>query len=220
MCSTSVRTSACTRSLAAERVGPRGKVYAFEPDSTNFALLCANIRLNGYEDRVVAIRKAVSRATGVGRLAVHPNHHGWHALVGEDVVPDTARTGITHVEVVTVDGVAQAEHVSVDVLKVDVQGAESFVLEGASSVLSQPGVSVFVEWPGVSERSAALELLEGLRFIGFRAWVIDGRSGTLNEFGEDAACAVLGTEDAYVNLMLEKGGSAEARVMESNKDLR
>ena len=45
--------------LAARQVGPTGRVYAFEPDSSNHDLLLGNIERNGYTN-IVAMRKAVS----------------------------------------------------------------------------------------------------------------------------------------------------------------
>ncbi len=53
--------------LAARLVGTAGRVYAFEPEPQNFALLTKNIALNGYT-HVVAYRKAVWRRAGLVKL--------------------------------------------------------------------------------------------------------------------------------------------------------
>jgi len=45
--------------MAAKLVGAKGKVYAFEPDPSNYRLLVKSIHENGYRN-VVAIQKAVS----------------------------------------------------------------------------------------------------------------------------------------------------------------
>ena len=50
--------------IAAQRVGPRGKVYAFEPHPDVYPLLVKNIKVNGFENVIIPIRKAVSSANG------------------------------------------------------------------------------------------------------------------------------------------------------------
>ena len=49
--------------LAAKQVGPDGKVYAFEPEPGNHALLLKNIGMNGY-DNVVATPTTVAPLVG------------------------------------------------------------------------------------------------------------------------------------------------------------
>ena len=57
--------------LFARRVGPSGKVFAFEPDPDNFALLQENIESNGYEN-VVLVPKAAADRAGPARLYAAP----------------------------------------------------------------------------------------------------------------------------------------------------
>lgn len=45
--------------LAAERVGPTGHVYAFEPHVVNAAALLRNVGANGFQDRVTVITAAL-----------------------------------------------------------------------------------------------------------------------------------------------------------------
>ena len=53
--------------IAAELVGEKGKVFAFEPEPTNFVLLKKNIKINNYQN-VIPVQKAVSNKNGKGRL--------------------------------------------------------------------------------------------------------------------------------------------------------
>jgi FkbM family methyltransferase len=53
--------------LAARKVGPKGKVVAFEPEPNNFHLLSLNIKLNHY-DNVIPIEKAVSNEESTVKL--------------------------------------------------------------------------------------------------------------------------------------------------------
>ena len=53
--------------LAAELVGEKGKVFAFEPEPSNYDLLLRNVEINGYKN-VTVVRKAVSNETGESSL--------------------------------------------------------------------------------------------------------------------------------------------------------
>src|SRR5438128_9459358 len=48
----------------AKRVGPSGKVVAFEPDPDNFTALKAHVELNNVSDRVELIQAAVGTQDG------------------------------------------------------------------------------------------------------------------------------------------------------------
>ena len=65
--------------LAAKRVGPQGKVYAFEPDPTNYALLLKNIELNGYRN-ILTTGEAVSDRVGTATLYLAGLDTGRHSL--------------------------------------------------------------------------------------------------------------------------------------------
>lgn len=49
--------------IFAKIVGEDGKVFAFEPDPTNFALLKRNVEINGYKN-ILLVQKAVSNKSG------------------------------------------------------------------------------------------------------------------------------------------------------------
>ena len=53
--------------LAAEKVGGHGKVFAFEPEPSRYALLEKNVRINGLKN-VILVQQAVSNKTGTARL--------------------------------------------------------------------------------------------------------------------------------------------------------
>ena len=52
----------------ARLVGENGKVYAFEPDPTNFGILLKNISVNHYNNIVECIPAAVSEKDGISKL--------------------------------------------------------------------------------------------------------------------------------------------------------
>ena len=65
--------------IAARLVGETGRVYAFEPDPTNFAILDKNVRLNGFRN-VVLEQKAVSNEPGSIELFLHEGAAGDHRI--------------------------------------------------------------------------------------------------------------------------------------------
>lgn len=60
--------------LAAIRVGAK-KIYAFEPEASNYEILCHNMKINGYANRVMCINKGVG-TPGEAKLFIHPTNSG------------------------------------------------------------------------------------------------------------------------------------------------
>ena len=117
--------------IGSRLVGDKGKVYAFEPDPTNFELLQKNVRLNGLTNNVVLERKALSNRKGTLKLFIADQNKGDHRIyqpVGE------SRRSID-VEAVRLDGYFKDHQRGIDVLKSDTQGAEGVILEGMTGLL-------------------------------------------------------------------------------------
>ena len=112
--------------LFARLVGKKGKVYAFEPDPKNFALLKRNVEANGYNN-VVLEQKAVSDKGGkvmlhLGERSAH------HSILKNKYSGDRS----VEVESVRLDDYIKSR---VDFIKIDVEGAEYFAFKGMQSVL-------------------------------------------------------------------------------------
>jgi FkbM family methyltransferase len=107
----------------ARRAGKEGTVYAFEPDPDNFMGLQRNVRLNGVVSQVRSYQQAVGAFTGTTRFAA-----------GRATESAVDESGPHTVEVVRLDDLFPES--KVDVLKIDVEGYEAQVLEGASSLLA------------------------------------------------------------------------------------
>jgi FkbM family methyltransferase len=119
------------------RVGEKGVVLAVEPDDRNLALLTRNLELNGIHN-VLSIRGACwshreplqfsqGSTLDLSRVTQSPAKKG--DLIGlplDDLVAEVALR-------------------RVDLVKIDVEGAELEVLEGARRVLSEFRPSLFVE---------------------------------------------------------------------------
>jgi FkbM family methyltransferase len=121
--------------ICSKLVGPTGKVIAIEPSPESFALLVENIGLNN-AGNITAINAAVSDADGTVRLHIarNPLFTSIRQLLlfqeGEPYV------GSTEVKSIKIDTICRELDVSaIDLLKIDVEGAEGLVLEGATRAL-------------------------------------------------------------------------------------
>ena len=125
--------------IAAHRVGSGGHVYAFEPGYATFAHLCDNIVLNGCQDRVTPLSIPLSARTGMARFAYHmlfPGHARHAGLEAGSLVGESAPAYEQPVPAMRLDDVVRLFVLAPpQVLKIDVDGAEVMVLEGAGDTL-------------------------------------------------------------------------------------
>ncbi len=172
----------------ARRAGPAGRVYAFEPDPVNFALLKRNLESNGFA-HATPEQRAISNKKGVltlYRCASDPMDHRTHPGDGD-------RAGID-VEATSLDDYFRDRGTRVDFIKMDVQGAEIKALNGMREVIARsPGLEMLVEfWPyGVRQCDESPEhYLEMLQEFGFRLF---GYDETRAEWGPVTSAFLLAT---------------------------
>ncbi len=122
----------CYTVIAASLVGRTGRVYAFEPHPENAELLRRNVLLNDYGDRVKVVRKAVADFSGEAVLVIDVEDSGSHRMAREQ----NNRLGASLVvEVTTLDDFfAREGWPKVDVIKMDIEGAEIAALQGMSEL--------------------------------------------------------------------------------------
>jgi FkbM family methyltransferase len=117
---------------AALRVGPEGRVHAFEPVPDNFERLTRNLALNGF-DNVTSQKLALSDKCGhTVFYAATDDNSGVGSLTqrGEADRP-------IEIEMTTVDDYCVNHNIPrVDLMKIDVEGAELLVFRGAEKLLS------------------------------------------------------------------------------------
>ena len=121
--------------LAARAVGPAGAVHAFEPNEAVRPRLEENIRLNNLLDRVYIRPQAVARTSGESAFyrSVVSDNSGLSSIL-----PGSGRTDVAEmVPCVSLDDfVASLPSTrSIDLIKIDVEGAEAEVLAGGQRVL-------------------------------------------------------------------------------------
>lgn len=140
--------------LSALLTGPTGRVVAFEPEPRNHTVLTGNVAANDLR-QVTVIQAACADRVGQHELSINSSETGWHRLAPAG---ETARGKRVLVDLTTVDTVIG--EAPVDVIKIDVEGHEGSVVAGMlSTVASNPGVTVILEYSPAQARLAGLDPL-------------------------------------------------------------
>jgi FkbM family methyltransferase len=135
--------------LAAREVGPGGQVLAVEPDERNLRHLRANVDRLGLGN-VEIVPGAVADLTGSASLhqAASPTRSTLYA----GFLTKRPSGGVVEVPTITVDDLLAGR--AVDVIKMDIEGAESAALDGMSRTLaSNPDLVMFLEFEEGSLRA-------------------------------------------------------------------
>lgn len=186
--------------------GPTGRVLAFEPEAVPRANLEKMKHLNGLS--WVEVRdQAVGAAAG--RLTFHVSdiigHSSLYAL------PESEGARTIEVEVVRLDAVAPGGRL--DVVKIDVEGAELDVLAGMSGLIARnKDLAVVAEFgPEHLTRvgQTPAQWFKAFADAGFKAYMIDEATGAVQPTTAKAAAKVVSANIAFVRA----GGDAETRLL-------
>jgi len=188
--------------IAAKLVGSRGKVYAFEPEPNNYRLLIKNIEVNGYKN-VIPIQKAVSNKHGETKLFTSKTVLSSLSF-SEDNVPE--KKEFVMVETITLEEFFKDS--KVDFIKMDTEGAEGLIIEGAEKVLMRNNnLKIAMEfWPyGLKNLGTddPLKLLHKFQDYGFKIKLISETDQCLKNIEIMKIIEMCGTKEG-VNLLLEK----------------
>ncbi|MBD2297291.1 FkbM family methyltransferase [Nostoc sp. FACHB-190] len=120
--------------LASTLVGAKGKVFAFEPMPTNIKYLKQHIQLNSISN-VTVIESAVSDTTGIDYFEFNSS-----SFQGQ-----LSSKGTLEVKTVNLDNlIFNGEIPNPNYIKIDVEGAEMKVFDGAKSMLMNAHPTIFL----------------------------------------------------------------------------
>jgi len=194
--------------LMAQAVGPKGHVYAFEPDQSVLRLLRKNVEVNEYETIVTIMPKAVSSHSGKAKF----HKSSLYAEVFNS-------TKAVSVDTISLDGFFSAEgYPRIDIIKMDIEGAEEAALEGMNGLSKRnPQLKLIVEFnPSRMRRTGAKrkEFFDKLQKLGFnRFYMIDDlqRDKGLVELSipNDIEHLVQELREVHVNLLCKKSARGQ-----------
>jgi FkbM family methyltransferase len=145
-------------------VGENGRVVAVEPESTNFRLLRANIRLNGCNN-IIPIKTALGERPG----RVSLNVYKWRGNNSFIARPKDSPEREEEVDVMKLDELAVKYNLSrLSLIKVDTEGYELKVLEGGEKTIRSFKPNIVGEaHPSFSDSaSVILRYLDALGYDG------------------------------------------------------
>lgn len=117
-------------------VGDRGQVYAFEPVRDTYHRMLENLAINRCEN-VLPYRQAVSNKVGKSTMNIFPEGYGAWNTFGRPNFGEIKPVGKENVPTTTVEHFCRQNKISnIDFLKIDVEGYEKDVLEGAKRMLA------------------------------------------------------------------------------------
>jgi len=186
----------------ARLVGEKGKVFAFEPNPFAYNLLQENIKLNQLNN-VIPVQKAVSNAVGTTKLWLASNIGASNILSRRD------RKNSTDVESTSLDEFFRGDSLpSIDVLKMDIEGAELLALQGMNRIMAKNGnLKMIIEFHPhhiLAFGHSPEELWVGLRQNGFWPPFLLSKDGQLIELRTPPDIENVEKERHPIHLFIER----------------
>jgi len=152
--------------IAARKVGPTGRVIAFEPLPANQEHLRHNVALNDFT-HVECLGIAVGETAGRAQLQLG-RAHTQGRLAELPGTPASVGVGTIDVEVAAIDDLIGAGRIPPpSVMKIDIEGAEVEALRGAAATLRDHRPALLMEMHG-----RAAEVAASLEPLGYRASIV------------------------------------------------
>lgn len=142
-------------------------VYAFEPFETNIATI-----LQDTQDipNLTVVGAAISRKTGPVRLYINESNSGGHSISPKIAKAEKyGHRKNNHIEVdgITIDDFCKMHGVWPGFIKMDIEGAENFVWDGAGVLLEQIRPRIVLE---THQTLDCKKLWTFFADLGYRAW--------------------------------------------------
>ena len=155
MCVLDVGAFIGTHTLAfSEFVGPMGKVYSFEPRKDIYAILSENLTINNLQNVAALNMGLAEKQKTLNLQSLDINHSINFGRLALNESENPLRPGNYQISVSTIDDFGIEK---IDVIKLDVEGMEGNVLDGAIKTVLRERPVIFCECNSLSAGSEILE---------------------------------------------------------------
>lgn len=120
-------------------------VHSFEPIPDTFRRLTKNVKFNGLLDRTFLNCLAVGKEQGMVTFQVRENAAATNRMASPEELSRRNATSVQSVRVTSLDNYCETQGVErIDFVKVDVEGMEPYVLQGARTLLKERRVAAIL----------------------------------------------------------------------------
>jgi FkbM family methyltransferase len=148
--------------IAAKCIGAEGRVHAFEPNSGNRTRLKANMELNALDSVVHIHPNALSKVSCQLELHAYTDRAANHGQVTS--FPRAGHsTVVTKVDAVAIDEIRP--EIRPHVVKLDVEGAELFALQGMQETIKRFKPALIIEFNPITFADAGICGLDIIDFL-------------------------------------------------------
>jgi len=190
--------------LANKKMKGTGKIFAFEPQSIAFETLQKTIKINNIQN-VIAEQIALSDTTGKGTIYSSPDNGGDNRMYLDTEQKFTAE----EVNCQIGDQYLFSHNIDqVDLIKIDTQGYEFFVIEGLKNIIkkSTDTITILTEfWPYGIKLSGKepVDLLKLFKILGLKIYDINNKNIEILDSEFDNLVNRYSNK-TYTNLILQK----------------
>lgn len=155
-------------------VGISGKVFSFEPMPNNLKKLKSNIALNN-ANNITIKEVALSNTTGTLQMYSPVDDLAFASIYDSDSTV-SEKENLVNVTTDTLDNIwRDSGKPSVSIIKLDVEGAETSVLNGAKKCIQECRPVILLEANNKGELNKIIEIMRPLNYIysqpaGFKKW--------------------------------------------------
>ncbi|MEM6786211.1 MAG: FkbM family methyltransferase [Myxococcota bacterium] len=197
--------------LAARQVGRHGRVYAFEPVAETANVLEENVKRNDLMPPVQVVRRGIYERPAELTFALAEGSSVSNKMAAVAPSGDGTRTPAPTrtIAVTSLDAFfADETHRTVDLIKMDVEGAELPAMRGMAEVSrANPNLKLIFEFHDQNLRQLGLDpmqLFDQLNDLGFRRYVCLHRRPRPFRVPDDLAWLVALSQKTNVNILAEK----------------
>lgn len=140
----------------------KNKVLAFEPSPRIVDILKTNVSINQFDSQIQIIEKALGKDNKIQSFSMGPeNQTSWGMLLVEPE-KDSIEVPVIRLD----DIIYEYDYDYIDVLKIDTEGADTWVLQGAEKLLRQHKIQhIFFEKSLTDMKKLAIDPDESLKFL-------------------------------------------------------